>query len=78
IKLDSVTFLPIPDTTVSLANLRAGDLHMPDRLAATDLASAEADDGLNVERATSLGYQCITINIANGPRADNPIGQSAS
>lgn len=78
INFDSVTFLPIPDTTVRLANLRAGDLHMLERLAATDLASAEADDGLNVERATSLGYQGITINIANGPRADNPIGQSAA
>ena len=28
IKLESVTFLPIPDTTVRLANLRAGDLDM--------------------------------------------------
>ena len=78
INFDSVTFLPIPDTTVRLANLRAGDLHMLERLAATDLASAEADDGLAVEKATSLGYQGITINLANGPAAENPLGQNAA
>jgi peptide/nickel transport system substrate-binding protein len=76
INFDSVTFLPIPDTTVRLANLRAGDLDMLERLAATDLASAEGDDGLQVEKATSLGYQGITINVANGPRAENPLGQN--
>ncbi|MEW9920108.1 ABC transporter substrate-binding protein [Marimonas sp. MJW-29] len=78
INFDSVTFLPIPDTTVRLANLRAGDLHMLERLAATDLASAEGDAGLKVEKATSLGYQGITINIANGPKAENPLGQNAA
>lgn len=76
ISFDSVTFLPIPDTTVRLANLRAGDLDMLERLAATDVASAEADGGLQVEKATSLGYQGMTINVANGPRAENPLGSS--
>jgi len=73
---DTVTFLPIPDTTVRLANLRAGDLDMLERLAATDLASAKADAGLKVETAVSLGYQGITLNLANGERAKNPLGES--
>jgi peptide/nickel transport system substrate-binding protein len=77
INFDSVTFLPIADTTVRLANLRAGDLDMLERLAATDVASVEGDSGLQLERATSLGYQGITANIANGDRANNPLGQSA-
>ncbi len=76
IAFDSVTFLPIPDTTVRLANLRAGDLDMLERLAATDVASVEGDDGLQLERATSLGYQGMTINVGNGPRAENPLGSS--
>ncbi|MCV3273335.1 ABC transporter substrate-binding protein [Roseobacter sinensis] len=76
ISFDTVTFLPIPDTTVRLANLRAGDLDMLERLAATDVASVEGDDGLLLERATSLGYQGMTINVGNGDRADNPLGQS--
>ncbi|MEO1017355.1 MAG: ABC transporter substrate-binding protein [Pseudomonadota bacterium] len=75
INFDSVTFLPIPDTTVRLANLRAGDLDMLERLAATDLASARADGGLIVEEAVSLGYQGITVNVGNGDRANNPLGQ---
>lgn len=74
IHMDSVTFLPIPDTTVRLANLRAGDLHMLERLAATDVQSATDDADLIVEKATSLGYQGITINVANGERANNPLG----
>lgn len=75
INFDSVVFLPIPDTTVRLANLRAGDLDMLERLAATDVKSAEADDGLIVEKAVSLGYQGVTVNVANGPAADNPLGR---
>jgi peptide/nickel transport system substrate-binding protein len=71
---ETVTFLPIPDTTVRLANLRAGDLDIIERLAATDLAAAEADPGIEVERATSLGYDGITFNVGNGERADNPFG----
>ncbi len=76
INFDKVIFLPIPDTTVRLANLRSGDLDMLERLAATDVASASADDGLIVEQAVSLGYQGITVNVANGAGADSPIGQS--
>ena len=76
INFDTVTFLPIPDTTVRLANLRAGDLDMLERLAATDVGSVEKDDGLQLEKATSLGYQGMTINVANGEGANNPLGQS--
>ena len=77
IGFDSVTFLPIPDTTVRLANLQSGDLDMIERLAATDLGAAESADGIKVEKATSLGYQGITINIGNGERAANPLGENA-
>lgn len=74
IHFDSVTFLPIPDTTVRLANLQSGDIDILERLAATDLAQAEGDDGINVESAVSLGYQGITFNVNNGDRGDNPFG----
>ncbi len=74
INFDSVTFLPIPDTTVRLANLQSGDIHMLERLAPTDLAQANADDSINVVSAVSLGYQGITFNVANGDKADTPFG----
>ncbi|WP_321333270.1 ABC transporter substrate-binding protein [Breoghania sp.] len=76
IHFDSVTFLPIPDTTVRLANLRSGDIDMLERLAATDLSAAKADSKLKVEAATSLGYQGLTLNVGNGERAKTPLGES--
>ncbi|MBW4708427.1 ABC transporter substrate-binding protein [Roseobacter sp. YSTF-M11] len=74
IHFDSVTFLPIPDTTVRLANLQSGDIDMLERLNATDLAQAEADSNIVVDSAVSLGYQAITFNINNGDKGDNPWG----
>lgn len=74
IHFDSVTFLPIPDTTVRLANLQAGDIDMLERLNATDLAQANDDPDIVVDSAVSLGYQAITFNINNGPRGDTPWG----
>ncbi|MFG5380240.1 ABC transporter substrate-binding protein [Yoonia sp. R2-816] len=74
INFDSVTFLPIPDTTVRLANLQSGDIHILERLAPTDLAQAEADPDINVVSAVSLGYQGVTFNTGNGEKADNPFG----
>lgn len=74
INFDSVTFLPIPDTTVRLANLQSGDIDMLERLAPTDLTQAEADASINVVSAVSLGYQGITFNVGNGDKADTPWG----
>jgi len=74
---DKVTFLPIPDTTVRLANLRSGDLDMLERLAAPDAAGVKSDANLQYAEAVSLGYQGITINVGNGDRAKNPFGQDA-
>lgn len=75
INFDTVTFLPITDDTVRLANLRAGDVDMIERLAATDVASVTADSNLQMEQAVSLGYQGLTVNVGNGDKAQNPFGQ---
>jgi peptide/nickel transport system substrate-binding protein len=72
---DRIVYRAIPDNTVRLANLRAGDIDMLERMAPSDVRSAERDANLRVARVTSLGYQGITFNIANGPRADNPAGR---
>lgn len=74
INFDTVTFLPITDDTVRLANLRAGDVDMIERLAATDVASVSADDSLQLEQAVSLGYQGLTVNVGNGEKAGGPFG----
>lgn len=77
IHLDAVTYLPIPDSTVRLANLQSGDLDLINRLAATDMPVVESAANLVYQRADGLGYQGITFNIGNGPRADNPFGKDA-
>ena len=77
INFDSVTFLPIVDGTVRLANLRAGDIDMLERLSATDVASVKADAALGLEQAVSLGYQGITVNVNNGDRANTPFGKDS-
>lgn len=74
---DRVIFLPIPDTTVRLANLQSGDLDMLERLAPSDVAAVEADDSLSFASATSLGYQGITVNVDNGEQSETPFGQDA-
>lgn len=77
IALDGVTYLPIPDSTVRLANLQSGDLDLINRLAATDVAIVEGSGNLTYARAEGLGYQGITFNTANGTKADNPFGKDA-
>jgi peptide/nickel transport system substrate-binding protein len=71
---DRVIFLPIPDTTVRLANLQSGDLDMLERLAPSDLAAVKGDTNLVAAEEVSLGYQAIYVNINNGDRAKNPLG----
>ena len=61
----------------TVARLRAGDLDMLERLAATDAASVKGDAGLVYAEAVSLGYQGITVNVDNGERGDNPFGNEA-
>jgi peptide/nickel transport system substrate-binding protein len=71
--IDKVTYLPIPDTTVRLANLRAGDLDMIERLAASDAAAVKADANLTYESVVGLGWLGIYFNV--GDKATNPIGK---
>lgn len=75
IKLDRIVFLPIPDSTVRLANLQSGGLDLIERLAATDVAAVEKDSKLKLAQITSLAYQGLTVNLANGPKSQTPLGQ---
>ncbi|MDB5360354.1 MAG: 4-phytase [Rhodospirillales bacterium] len=74
IKLDKITFLPIPDSAVRLANLKSGDLDLIERVAPTDLDEVKSNPKLITASIGELGYQGITINTNNGPQAKSPIG----
>jgi peptide/nickel transport system substrate-binding protein len=75
--IDKITYLPIVDSTVRLANLRSGGLDLLERLNATDMAAVKADKNLKLSELPDLSYFGLTINVANGEKAKNPLGQNA-
>jgi peptide/nickel transport system substrate-binding protein len=75
--IDKITYLPIVDGTVRLANLRSGGLDLIERVQATDIKTVRDDKKLKLSKAVSLGYAGITYNLANGPKADTPFGKDA-
>ena len=72
--LDRVTFMPIPDTTVRLANLQSGGLDLIERMAATDVKTAQADPKLQVLSIPGLGFMTIEFNVT-GDDAKTPMGR---
>jgi peptide/nickel transport system substrate-binding protein len=68
-----ITFVPIPDTTVRLSNLRAGNLDMLERLNPSDVATVKGDSSLTLATIAGLGFQEILYNQHNGKLAEtNP------
>jgi peptide/nickel transport system substrate-binding protein len=76
IHFDRITFVPMPDSTVRLANLQSGMLDLTG-MAATDLVEAKLDRRVKLADSAGLGYQGIYINLNNGARAKTPLGQDA-
>jgi len=64
-----LTFLPIPDTTVRLSNLRAGDLDIVERINPSDAAQVKGDANLTLSTVAGLGFQQFRFNVGNGERA---------
>jgi peptide/nickel transport system substrate-binding protein len=74
-KIDQITYLPIPDSTVRLGNLRGGSLEMIERLAPTDLAEARRDQRIKVVDAPSIAYNTVSFNLNAGERSNTPLGR---
>ena len=77
IKLERVTYLPIPDSSVRLANLQAGGIEMSEYIVPTDVDAVTKDPKLRMATSDSLGFQTIAFNLDNGPKAKTPIGSDA-
>jgi peptide/nickel transport system substrate-binding protein len=75
VHIDRIVYTPINDSTVRLANLKAGQLDLIERALATDIPEIRADGSLELAVVTELGYQGMTINVANGEAAEGPLGQ---
>ena len=50
---------------------------MMERVLATDIKTVRDDPKLKLSKAVSLGFLGLLINVANGAKADNPLGKDA-
>lgn len=76
VHLNRITYLPIPDSTVRLANLQSGALEMVQTIDPDDVPAVRRNNRLRISISDELGYQGITINTGNGARAQTPMGQN--
>lgn len=77
VHIDRIVYRPIPDSTVRLANLKSGQLDLIERALATDVPEIQKDANLQLSSVPELGYQGMTLNVANGDAAKGPLGQEA-
>lgn len=77
IKVDRVIYLPIPDSSVRLANLQAGSLELAEYIVPTDVETVKKNPRLKLAAMNSLGFQTIAFNLANGPRSKTPLGSDS-
>ena len=66
---DRLIFRGMPDSSVRLANLKAGGVQLIERLAPSDVGGVGQDKSLQVVDGATLGYYGVTFNVANGEAA---------
>ncbi len=77
VSIDKIVFRPVVNSTVRLANLKSGSLDLIERALATDIKDIKADPKLKLATQIEIGYQGLTLNLANGPAGtDGPFGKS--
>jgi peptide/nickel transport system substrate-binding protein len=78
IHFQRITYQPIVDATVRLANLRSGQLDFIERVAPSDVPQLRNDSRFKLARIVEIGYQGITINVGKSDLAQkNPLGKDA-
>ena len=78
IHLDKIVYVPIPDATVRLANLKSGQLDFIERVATSDIPQLKTDSRFKISKITEIGYQGITINVGKSELAQkNPLGKDS-
>jgi peptide/nickel transport system substrate-binding protein len=78
VHFDRITYTPIPDATVRLANLKSGQLDYIERVAPSDIEKLAAEKKFRIARVTEIGYQGLTINVGKSEIAQKtPLGRDA-
>ena len=79
VHVDRIVYRPVIDSTVRLANLKSGSLDLIERALATDLKEIKADPKLKLATQVEIGYQSLSLNMANGPDGkDGPFGKGGA
>ena len=77
IHFDRVVYQVFLDSSVRLANLKAGSSDITEYIAPTDADAVKADPKLQLVVSDALGYTGLTNNLDNGARSNNPYGKNA-
>ena len=72
---DEVQYLYIPDSTVRLSRLQAGDLEVAERIAATDLPAIKSNEDLALRSSPGLAVTHLMINVGDGEKGKSPLGR---
>ena len=72
----AVTYSIIPDSTVRLSRVRAGDIDVVERVAPTDLKTVRDDRNLRLHGAPGLAVSHLMVNFG-GARAAGPLAKDA-
>ncbi|MGY4765983.1 ABC transporter substrate-binding protein [Kribbella sp. CWNU-51] len=75
VHLDAIEYRIITDSSIRSANLKSGDAQVADSLSTQDAPTLQKDSSMTVLQSQSLGYQGLTINIANANGIGNPLKQ---
>ena len=75
VHLDAIEYRIITDSSIRSANLKSGDAQVADSLSTQDAPELQKDSSMTVLQSQSLGYQGLTINIANANGIGNPLKQ---
>src|SRR3954463_14442930 len=75
---DEVVYTYVPDSTVRLSRVRAGDLDLGERVAPTDLKTIRDDANLALHSGQGLAVAHLIFNVGAGAKADTPLGKNAT
>jgi peptide/nickel transport system substrate-binding protein len=81
VHLNSIVFKIITDPSARTQALRAGDIQVLDRAQSTDVPTLKADKSVTVLKATTIGYQGLTLNTGNQKgigKGYGPVGTALS
>ncbi|GAA3572230.1 ABC transporter substrate-binding protein [Microlunatus spumicola] len=72
VHLDTITYRIMSDANIRAANLRSGDIQVADSISTQDVDALVKERDVGLLQTSSLGYQAMTINLANTDGAGEP------